>query len=138
MMERVQTTHDATLNIFNSILDSGVSTVGIILPNNDLKFDDVADIFDNIACRIQIEFEKKVALFSTDKFDGNIEQFSREDNPDEIIPRLARDGYSFICYFKSNYFNDSDAWSNSVLRLLKYYKSQFFGISDTISMIYMF
>lgn len=137
-MERKQTTHDATLSIFNSIIDSGVYTVGIILPNNDLKFDEVADVFDNIACRLQIEFEKNVALFSTDQFDGDIEQYSRECNPDEIIPRLARDGYSFICYFKSNYFNDTDSWSNAVLRLLKYYKTQFFGISDTIYMIYMF
>ena len=124
--------------LFNSILDNNISTVGVLFPI--LKTDDkvILDCLDRIAYRLQIEFGKEVIFLSSENIDCEIEHYSKESDPNVLIPKFADSKYVFICLFRSSYFKQDDNWYMEIMNMLTYYKKQFFGFSDRDARITVF
>jgi hypothetical protein len=119
---------DGYKKLFNAYLDSNIFNQLVLLSPKSLSNDNKLSILDDLAFRLQIEFQKSVVLITNKRHNCEIEVFDNTQPTAELplIYNKSRD-IVFLVDIDSPYFDDKMSWEDKIVELLIYYKYPAFG-----------
>ena len=134
-------------NIFDSYLDNKIFNQFVMLSPTEITNDEKLNILDEIAFRLQVEFQKQVILLTNRDVYGDIFVVDKNTKVSEI-PLIINNMNSskqelygnVVCLIDIDfpYFEESNSWENRLVETMKYYKIPVFGFSNNTQMIYVY
>lgn len=138
---------DEYKNFFDSYLDNKIFNQFVMLSPTGITHDEKLNILDEIAFRLQIEFQKQVILLTNRDVYGDIFVVDKNTKVSEI-PLIINNMNSakqelcgnVVCLIDIDfpYFEESNSWENKLVETMKYYKIPVFGFSNNTQMIYIY
>lgn len=138
---------DEYKNFFDSYLDNKIFNQFVMLSPTGITHDEKLNILDEIAFRLQVEFQKQVILLTNRDVYGDIFVVDKNTKVSEI-PLIINNMNSAKQEFYGNvvclididfpYFEESNSWENRLVETMKYYKIPVFGFSNNTQMIYVY
>lgn len=122
--------------LFDSCLDNNLFNQFVALSPTSISHDRELIILDNIAFRLQIEFQKQVILLTNKEVSGDIAVINKSTKVSEIpliINNLNSDNNddssNVVCLIDIDfpYFEENNSWENRLIETLKYYRIPVFG-----------
>ena len=134
-------------NIFDSYLDNKIFNQFVMLSPTEITNDEKLNILDEIAFRLQVEFQKQVILLTNRDVYGDIFVVDKNTKVSEI-PLIINNMNSskqelygnVVCLIDIDfpYFEERNSWENRLVETMKYYKIPVFGFSNNTQMIYVY
>lgn len=138
---------DEYKNFFDSYLDNKIFNQFVMLSPTGITHDEKLNILDEIAFRLQVEFQKQVILLTNRDVYGDIFVIDKNTKVSEI-PLIINNMNSakqelygnVVCLIDIDfpYFEESNSWENRIVETMKYYKIPVFGFSNNTQMIYVY
>ena len=138
---------DEYKNFFDSYLDNKIFNQFVMLSPTGITHDEKLNILDEIAFRLQVEFQKQVILLTNRDVYGDIFVVDKNTKVSEI-PLIINNMNSakqelygnVVCLIDIDfpYFEESNSWENRLVETMKYYKFPVFGFSNNTQMIYIY
>ena len=138
---------DEYKNLFDSYLDNKIFNQFVMLSPTGITHDEKLNILDEIAFRLQVEFQKQVILLTNRDVYGDIFVVDKNTKVSEI-PLIINNMNSekqelygnVVCLIDIDfpYFEESNSWENRLVETMKYYKIPVFGFSNNTQMIYVY
>lgn len=138
---------DEYKNFFDSYLDNKIFNQFVMLSPTEITHDEKLNILDEIAFRLQVEFQKQVILLTNRDVYGDIFVVDKNTKVSEI-PLIINNMNSakqelygnVVCLIDIDfpYFEESNSWENRLVETMKYYKIPVFGFSNNTQMIYVY
>jgi hypothetical protein len=138
---------DEYKNLFDSYLDNKIFNQFVMLSPTRITHEEKLNILDEIAFRLQVEFQKQVILLTNRDVDGDIFVIDKNTKVSEIpliinnMKSAKQELYgNVVCLIDIDfpYFEESNSWENRLVETMKYYKIPVFGFSNNTQMIYIY
>ena len=138
---------DEYKNLFDSYLDNKIFNQFVMLSPTGITHDEKLNILDEIAFRLQVEFQKQAILLTNRDVYGDIFVIDKNTKVSEIpliinsMNSAKQELYgNVVCLIDIDfpYFEESNSWENRLVETMKYYKIPVFGFSNNTQMIYIY